>query len=52
VPVETFEVSDRVGHDMYGLGRVIAVEESIAVVVDFGTRQERIVSPYHKLSKL
>jgi len=52
VPVESFLVSDRVTHDTFGLGRVIAVEESVAVVVDFGTRQERIPTPYHKLSKL
>ena len=52
VPVESFCVSDRVGHDTYGLGRVVAVEESVAVVVDFGTRRERIPTPYHRLSKL
>ena len=52
VPVQHFNVQDRVGHDTYGLGRVIEVEESIAVLVDFGNRRERIPAPYPKLSKL
>jgi hypothetical protein len=51
-PVEHFDVSARVGHDTYGLGRVVEVEGSTAVLVDFGTRLERIPSPYHKLRKL
>lgn len=52
MPVQHFNVQDRVGHDTYGLGRVIEVEESIAVLVDFGNRRERIPAPYPKLSKL
>jgi hypothetical protein len=51
-PVEQFEVSDRVTHDQYGLGTVIAVEGEMAVLVDFGSRQERIPSPFARLSKL
>jgi hypothetical protein len=51
-PVEQFELQDRVTHDKYGLGRVIGVEEDIAVLVDFGPQQERILAPYHKLTKL
>jgi hypothetical protein len=41
-----------VTHDKYGLGVVIGVEEEIAVLVDFGTQQERITTPYNKLTKL
>jgi hypothetical protein len=37
---------------VYGLGRVTAVEEGVAVVVDFGSLEARIMSPYNKLSNL
>jgi hypothetical protein len=50
--VEQYAVDDRVTHDRYGLGVVIGVEEEVAVLVDFGTQQERITSPYSKLTKL
>jgi hypothetical protein len=50
--VEQFEVDDRVAHDQYGLGRVIAVESDIAVLVDFGTSRQRCVSPFDRLTKL
>ncbi|WP_269432052.1 hypothetical protein [Saccharothrix sp. ST-888] len=38
-------------HDQYGLGRVVGIEGDglIAVLVDFGTRQERILPPFAKL---
>ncbi|MDQ1486084.1 MAG: hypothetical protein QOJ62_1777 [Actinomycetota bacterium] len=52
IPIETFEVGDRVTYDRYGLGSVIAVEPDIAVVVDFGIQRARIVTPYSKLTKL
>lgn len=51
-PPKWFAVGDQVTHDMYGLGRVIGVEEGIAVLVDFGSVQERILSPYTKMSTL
>ncbi|MFM9492610.1 hypothetical protein ACKI1Q_03090 [Streptomyces galilaeus] len=51
-PPKQFAVGDQVTHDMYGLGRVIGVEEGIAVLVDFGSAQQRILSPYPKLTKL
>jgi hypothetical protein len=51
-PVEKFAVGDRVTHDQCGLGRIIGVEEGIAVLVDFGGRELRIGTPYPKLSKL
>lgn len=49
--IERFAVQDRVTHDKYGLGRVVMAEEA-AVTVDFGSHQVRIVSPFHKLTKL
>ncbi|MEV0693985.1 hypothetical protein [Streptomyces sp. NPDC050388] len=51
-PPEHFAVGDQVTHDMYGLGRVIGVEDGIAALVDFGSARERILSPYAKMSKL
>ncbi|MPZ63087.1 MAG: hypothetical protein GEU93_17710 [Propionibacteriales bacterium] len=51
-PVEKFDVRDRVTHDTYGLGRVIAVENEDAVVVDFSAGQMRITTPFPKLTKL
>lgn len=51
-PAETFAVQDRVTHDTYGLGSVVAIEGGDAVIVDFGSRQERVSAPYRKLTKL
>lgn len=47
-----FAVGDQVTHDMYGLGRVIGIEDGIAALVDFGSAQMRILSPYAKMTKL
>jgi len=49
--IEEYGVDERVTHDKYGLGRVIAAEHA-AVVVDFGSTRVRIPSPYTNLSKL
>ncbi|MFD8595267.1 hypothetical protein ACFV1L_09720 [Kitasatospora sp. NPDC059646] len=51
-PRKEFAVGDRVTHDTYGLGRAIAVEGDTAVLVDFGTRQERITQPFTGMFKL
>jgi hypothetical protein len=51
-PAEQFAVRDQVTHDKYGLGRVILAEDDTAVVVDFGSRRVRILSPFIKLTKL
>ncbi|MEU1420081.1 hypothetical protein [Kitasatospora sp. NPDC005751] len=53
-PRKHFVVGDRVTHDQYGLGRAIGVEgdSDIAVLVDFGSRQERITQPYAAMFKL
>lgn len=47
-----FAVGDRITHDVYGLGRVIGIEDGIAALVDFGSTQMRILSPYAKMTKL
>ena len=52
VPVVLYAIKDRVTHDQYGLGSVIGVEEEIAVLVDFGSRQVRITTPCAKMHKL
>ncbi|MGQ0467499.1 MAG: hypothetical protein ACT4QG_19550 [Sporichthyaceae bacterium] len=52
VPDEVYSVDDRVTHDKYGLGRVIAVVESREVTVDFGAQTLRIALPSTKLSRL
>jgi hypothetical protein len=52
-PIEQYAVGDRVSHDQFGLGRVIAVEgDNVAVLVDFAGQRGRIPSPYAKLAKL
>ena len=51
-PAVVFVVQDQVTHDKYGLGRVIGVEDDTALVIDFGSRQERIMTPCAKLTKL
>ncbi|MFE9257629.1 hypothetical protein [Streptomyces sp. NPDC006879] len=51
-PPRHFELGDRITHDEHGLGRVIGVEEGIAVLVDFGQMQKRITSPYSKMTVL
>ncbi|ROQ99088.1 hypothetical protein EDE04_5638 [Streptomyces sp. 2132.2] len=51
-PLRQFSVGDRVSHDEHGLGRVVGIEEGIAVLVDFGSVQKRILSPYTKMSAL
>ncbi|MEU3845269.1 hypothetical protein AB0E88_35225 [Streptomyces sp. NPDC028635] len=47
-----FDLGDQVTHDVYGLGRVVGIEDGIAALVDFGTAQMRILSPYAKMTKL
>lgn len=47
-----FATDDQVTHDVYGLGRVIGIEDGIAALVDFGSAQMRILSPYAKMTKL
>jgi hypothetical protein len=51
-PVGQFAMQDQVTHDKYGLGRVIGVEDDTALVIDFGSRQVRIMTPFAKLTRL
>ncbi|MEU5880026.1 hypothetical protein [Spirillospora sp. NPDC047279] len=50
--IEQYALDDRVTHDKYGLGRIIGVEQNVAVIVDFGQQKVHIKAPYPKLSKL
>ncbi len=52
LPPKEFAVGDQVTHDVYGLGRIVGVEEGIATVVNFGSEERRILSPYSKMTKL
>ena len=52
LPVETFVVGDRVTHGEYGLGAVVGVEETIAVLVDLAGEHVRVTTPYAELSKI
>jgi hypothetical protein len=52
LPAEQFAVEDQVTHDKYGLGRVASVEADASLIIDFGSRRVRIVTPCDKLTKL
>jgi hypothetical protein len=49
--IEEFAVDDRVSHDAYGVGRVVAADPG-GVTVDFRTQTVRVASPFRKMSKL
>ena len=51
-PAEQFAEQDVVTPDTYGLGRVIGVEGDTALIIEFGSRQVRIMTPCAKLTKL
>lgn len=51
-PADQFAVQDQVTHDTHGLGRVISVEDDTALVIDFGSGPERILTPCAKLRRL
>jgi hypothetical protein len=51
-PAEKFAEQDLVTHDKYGLGRVVSVQDDVAVVIDFSGRRVRIALPSAKLAKL
>src|SRR5260370_41042612 len=50
-PVPQYALNDQVTHDRYGLGVVIAVEDEVAVLVDFGTQREPLTAPYANLTR-
>jgi hypothetical protein len=49
--IERFVADDLVSHDKHGVGRVVGTDAS-GVTVDFRTYTLRVVSPFHKMSKL
>lgn len=49
--IEQYAIDELVCHDVYGMGRVAAVDAS-AVTVDFGRQTVRIMSPFHKMQHL
>lgn len=55
-PVEVehpaYAVGDRVCHDTFGLGRVIGVEGTVAVSIDFGSFTRRVTLPASRLFAL
>jgi hypothetical protein len=51
-PAEQYAVQDLVTHDKYGLGRVVSIEDTSALTVDFGSQLVRIQAPYSRMSKL
>jgi hypothetical protein len=51
-PAEHYSVDDLVTHDKYGLGTVTAVEDGVAVLVNFGSHERRLSTPCAKLTKL
>jgi hypothetical protein len=52
VVADTYAVADLVTHDKYGLGSVTGVEEGVAVLVNFGSHERRLLTPCAKLTKL
>ncbi len=51
-PAAVYEMGERVTHDTYGLGRVIGLENGVAVNVDFGSFAKRIKLPTKKMMSL
>jgi hypothetical protein len=53
-PRKEFVVEDLVSHDRYGVGRIVGLEGSSAVTVDFRSSEGmiRVKAPYLKLHKL
>ncbi len=51
-PVIVYEIGERVTHDRHGLGRVLSVEETSAVVVEFKSGARRVILPSAQLTKL
>lgn len=51
-PAEIYAIDDRVTHDRYGMGTVVAIVEDREVTVNFGSQTVRIALPSSKLSRL
>lgn len=48
----TYAVGERVCHDTFGLGRVVALEGTAAVSIDFGSFTRRVTLPAPRLFAL
>lgn len=49
---EVYEAGARVSHDSFGLGRVISVQGSTSVQVDFGSGAKHIPLPCRSMTAL
>ena len=52
VEPEVFGMNDRVSHDKWGLGTVVRLDGTRAVIVNFGAETRRIELPSMKLCRL
>ena len=52
VPEEVYEVGARVSHDTYGLGRIVSLQGTSSVQVDFGDGAKHIPLPCAKMTNL
>lgn len=52
VPAEVYEVGARVSHDAYGLGRVLSVQGTSSVQVDFGDQSRHVSLPCKAMTAL
>lgn len=50
--MKVFELDDRVTHDRCGLGRIVSVEDDLAVTVEFASQTLRVAAPFDQLHKL
>ncbi|MBC7630814.1 hypothetical protein [Aeromicrobium sp.] len=52
VPAEVYEVGARVSHDTFGLGRIVSIQGTQSVQVDFGADVKHIPLPCAKMTNL
>ena len=52
VPDEVYEAGARVSHDTFGLGRIVSVQGTTSVQVDFGNGATHIPLPCAKMTNL
>ena len=52
IPAEVYEVGARVCHDTFGLGRIVSLQGSQSVQVDFGADVKHIPLPCAKMTNL
>ncbi len=49
--IEQYAINDRVSPDAYGMGRVVQIEAG-AMTVDFRPKTVRVMSPFHKVTRI